>query len=743
VLLYLSARKRPCTFSKDGALDTTEEVPKEQPIKRVKAKNNQNVEKQRTAEMLDKLANILPGEGKEGKWEIDDSKLKIKPAYEFAATSVELPSKSTQQQLIQLYFKHGYSTFPILPRKLFLKQFESNSEEELTQPLLLYVLFAFGAQYQPKPNIHLADGYFRHAKNLLDNALNHPRLSTVIALALMSLYDGNNERTRGTIYSAMSFQMCFDLNLMKDYSGDAGYYNNGSEWNIEILELRKRICWGCYYLDKMIHIQTGQPWMVRSRDIQLDMPLLQPGDDVTEHEILEVFVSSIKLLQMGERILQPEQQAVVVDHQMSSFNSDNELLHWLRSLPPHLQWTTTACIIPPIPPPNPPRSSAVCQLHLIYNLIELIVLKPYTTSHNKSIQQRSITVSTNIIRLITLLTEKSNWILSYTFILSTLMEAIRIQLKYCSSEISSLARHARYMFQQSIQLLQVLLLSRNSLYSTIHEFTTKLNQLLTEKQLPAQEDHTIYDILDPFVLQEDLQRSNNNNNPWSIDVSSVKTKSYTTPSISTQTHNIYNSHYHDNLFHTSWRAAMTVDRAHYPSTKIPLDFLHVEQDHPHPHPHPHAHHHHHHHHQKQIKTNQDYHHELSSDQFAALVAQIQETNEKSSEGSHSNNHDNSNSSNNSRHDNSNNTSHTNTPNNDDLLFTLLSESRQKDGHQPQHRQSFSQHPYMNVGLGIYASAHQHHSDVIRQHIPASSSNRPVILTHQGQVIVTDKANKQK
>ncbi|CAO3675653.1 unnamed protein product [Rhizopus stolonifer] len=667
--MQCKARRRPCTFSKDGEATETIEEPIKEPVKKIK-KNNQNLEKQKTAEMLDKLSNMLPGE-------------------ESSPPAVELPSKSTQQQWISLYFKHGYSTFPILPRKLFLKQFEANCGE-LTQPLLLYILFALGAQYQTKPNMHLADGYFRHAKNLLEHALNYPRLSTVIALALMSLYDGNNEKTKSNIYSAMAFQMCFDLGLMKNYSGD---YEDNEEWNIEVLELRKRVCWGCYYLDKLIHIQSGQPWMVRNRDIQLDMPLLQPGDDVTEHEILEVFVSSIKLLQIGERLLQPDQPGIMIDHQ--PYHSDNELLHWLRTLPPHLQWTTTACIIPPIPPPNPPRNAMVCQLHLFYNLFELIVLKPYTVASNKLIQQRSITVSTNIIRLISLSTEKSNWVLNYTFILNGTMEAIRNQLKYSTSETLSLARHARYMFQQSVQLLQVLLLSRNSLHSTINEFTVKLNKLLTEAPPPpaVEEEGTLYDIIDPFVLHEELQRTT-----WPAN---VKTKSYTTPCVSAPTHTIYNNQYHDHLFHTSWRAAMTVDRGvHYP--KMPIDFL--EGDKPHKPEYP----------------------DLSGEQFAALVAQIQETSQKSENGSSSSSH--------SNHRTSNNTSNNNSSHEDDLLFSLLSESRPKE---IPPKPSFS-HPYMNVGLGIYASAHQHHNDVIRQHIPASSSNRPVILTHQGQVVVDNK-----
>ncbi|CAO3581369.1 unnamed protein product [Absidia cylindrospora] len=57
-------------------------------------------------------------------------------------------------------------------------------------------------------------------------------------------------------------------------------------------------------------------------------------------------------------------------------------------------------------------------------------------------------------------------------------------------------------------------------------------------------------------------------------------------------------------------------------------------------------------------------------------------------------------------------------------------------------------PYKSIGLGVYASAHRHHSDVIGQHyhgrnetnMSATGNNkmdhRPVILNHHGQVLVT-------
>ncbi|RCH86376.1 hypothetical protein CU097_000799, partial [Rhizopus azygosporus] len=82
--------KRPCTFSKDGMLDNSDHIADEEEKsdhvkKKIKTKNSNsnhsNHKKQKTVDILDKLANLLPGEGKEGKWEIDDGHLKLRGHY--------------------------------------------------------------------------------------------------------------------------------------------------------------------------------------------------------------------------------------------------------------------------------------------------------------------------------------------------------------------------------------------------------------------------------------------------------------------------------------------------------------------------------------------------------------------------------------------------------------------------------------------------------------------------------------
>lgn len=851
-MTFQLARRRPCSFSKNGSVDqleiddfTTTETPlspspprsrASTPLMKTTATTTTSPKDAKqimaTTEVLNRLTKALPGEGKEGKWELDQTKLRRinkQAIVDYNDYSINLPSKVTQQRLIQLYFKHAYSMFPIIPKQLFYQQFDSpnhqvTSASYLLSPLLLLMVFAHGATCQNLEEE--ADTYFHHAKSIVlgrSSLLHKPKLSTVIALALMSLYE-SRENPNATLYSALAFQMCLDLDLMRDYSGNlersTDINEDDEDGGTVSKELRKRVCWGCYTLDKVIHIQSGQPWMLRSKDIELDMPLLQPGDDVAEHGVLEGFVATIKLLQIAERILQPESlqqigQPVVRTHthDQMSLNQDNILLRWLRSLPSHLQWTSqlntgssNIASSPSIKPSNP----MICQLHLLYNFIEVCVLKPYTSSTVRSIHQRSTAVATHITRLVAILSENPVWIFNYAFTINALIESTLMHLRDCSHENLNLARHARFMFQQAMHTTKSLLGSAKTdrCISRITEFVAALDQGLTE----ADANSTIYldeeEVMTPFALGSlNARYGEEGRQQWSklnyfanglVTPPTVKSKSISMSSsmfVPTAPFHGYGGHsaITDNILQTSSSlsqqqqpSAWKMTNAHMSPSRFqfskahsnPFDFLnsttastssdeawqqsrHTEKS------------------KATSSVNNSsnkqstYHQHAPSDllttntDIAALVAQIQDTN--------NNNHNSDGSSNSSTNEtqarppsqdwntssnsvlsaaietrsDSNNTIH----DNENLFFTLLSSS---ENHH--HRTTNSNNtnkvnsnttttssrrsseprqymqPYMNVGLGIYASAHQHHNDVIRQHLPNSTNtnNRPVMLSHQQQ-----------
>ncbi|KAI8142469.1 fungal-specific transcription factor domain-containing protein [Fennellomyces sp. T-0311] len=487
------ARQRPCSFSKDGptsmeedeyvglspsqtpsSLDTVQTVsdstvfdsPREHRQRKGPAQNISNGAREKhreTTEVLDELCASWPAEGMERRWVVDEDvlyaeKLPVEGLSDRMASSNN--NLVIQQHLIGLFFRHRYPIFPIIPKRILYDHLERRGF--LCTPLLLNTIYAHAAHFADDDR-NQAKMYYARAIELLDDYLDVPRLSTIVALCLLSLYEQVNESgssnysatlCRSQAYSSIAFRMCFDLGIHKRYLLNQRLSRGD-------VELHKRILWSCYCLDKMQNVCLGRPWVIQSKDIDLDLPLTQPGDDVEEHEVIEYFSTLIKLLQICEHAFQTDTvrsaRTVVrsIEQEQLAYSFDSGLLLWLRSLPTHLQWTpfpTQTNVVATHPPPN----AMIAHLHLFYNLIELGVLRPYSAITGKTIQQRCSTIATNITQLTCSLAEQTNFILSYSFVADAIMAAVRVHLLNCSSENMTFARHSRFMFQRSLRSLRTL-----------------------------------------------------------------------------------------------------------------------------------------------------------------------------------------------------------------------------------------------------------------------------------------------
>lgn len=478
-------------------------------------------------------------------------------------------------------------------------------------------------------NRQFADVYFQQASMLFFQSNFKPTPNTVIALMLMSLYE-SDENKNPSIYVAIAIQMCFDLYLLKDY------YSIGDS---DLKEQQKRICWGCYVLDKLVHIQPGQPWLLKSKDINLDMPLFQPGDDIAEHSILESFVATIKLLQIAEPLLRPD----FAQHQtlMVYDQPDHDLARWLRSLPPHLQWTpsvdkTTTSNTPPV-------SAMACQLHLVYNVVEMFV--------TKHIESRIANTASNLIRIITFLSEKQEWMFNQHFIVYALLECTKLNLQVCSCDNLNLARNANFMFQQSILGLKNVLCAAKTttIRLAITEFTQNLEKVIHEAA---------------DKQQQKLLFNTNYAKPPSITMSSTM---------------FVPNHLSDEALFYEMMSPHRFQSTNYVNTKSQLSA---------------------------VSSPSTFHSQSNStNDLESLVAQIQEKN-SNNEALYTTS--------------SSSTTTTATQNDEDLLFSLLSSTEHRTANSKKSSNPYLS--YMNVGLGIYASAHQHHNDVIKQHLRISPSN---------------------
>jgi Fungal specific transcription factor domain len=97
----------------------------------------------------------------------------------------------------------------------------------------------------------------QHARALLfeDLSRGHSRIPTVQALLLLSANEvGQGNRTQAWLYSGMAFRLIEDMGVCID-----GHLYAGSvQLSDQDVEIRHRLFWSCYFMDKMISLYLGR-----------------------------------------------------------------------------------------------------------------------------------------------------------------------------------------------------------------------------------------------------------------------------------------------------------------------------------------------------------------------------------------------------------------------------------------------------------------------------------------------------
>ncbi|CAO3598165.1 unnamed protein product [Absidia cylindrospora] len=738
--------------------------------------------------------------GNKGNWYIDEYQLLDEPtinnplsllAAPVAATSYTtqrptMPSRKIQRQLIHSYYRHRYPLFHMIPQDLLLQHFDNPGVS--ISPMLLLAIFAHGAQFDVTDGGTKADGYFDQAKDLLNTVLGVPCLSTVAAFCILSLYEpklGVDYRSRSVSYSALAFRMCDELGYGQIESRSTGVDDDGGQ-----KELHKRVAWGCYCLDKIQGTCFGHSWMIRLQDMNLDLPRCYwPNED---QEQMECFVAFIKLMQMAEQSLKPNHfmkfpSGGHVDESLAH-RLDQDLFHWLQALPLHLHWTplhtpgpssaasSSASSPATMPmPSHPPRNAWIAHLHLLFNLVQLRILLPFASPSclNKLLHQRCMAVATHLTQLTWYMAKQPDHILSYALTGTAIMVATRSHFMNCGHQDSSLAWHARYMFQRGIQSLSILVQQEQRSIPGIDSFLARVEGALHKVDTP-----------NGSLLNGSNMDDTNHMHLTGSEQNAAEVLSHAFGASSTSTsasiwQPTLNNH-HEHQYHHLHEEP----QHHLSTTTDPLDFLGTTAT--------------------ADTWNQQRMAPSSVDALlykSRLLLEDQRHQEIASGGllmSHAKLNDPfllsswmmrhskdlmttpppapSSSSSNSLATASI-PSHQPMPTGtttvaDESLFwpqlpldaaatstptatpspltTTTSSLKRTATPTPtttpataigMPARSYGQ--YMNIGLGVYASAHQHHNDVIRQHIPDTpgrKASRPVILTHQGQVIVTPPDN---
>lgn len=327
----------------------------------------------------------------------------------------QLPDQTVQNRLLDIYFRHIHSSFPVIHKRSFLSVYEKthsyasesdgpsalNRRPRRIPTLLLLTMFAIAARYDdgasvPPPSDpalmwSAGDEYLNAAKIILDQTYSSSRLSTCQALLLMGYREvGIGAMAQAWTYIGMAIRMAQDLGMHRGADGWARVGLGGrlfSEWE---LQERKRIWYGCVILDKYISTYIGRPLMIFERDF--DTPL--PSED--DPEELEEWTGSTASNQATPSpayriscfnasstlsgVLSTIVQNIYAVRPVTSRHAESIVLEglldkWYLDLPEHLRYDPNTGNAKPTPLPH------ILTLHMQYWCAVLLLHRPFIRSN--------------------------------------------------------------------------------------------------------------------------------------------------------------------------------------------------------------------------------------------------------------------------------------------------------------------------------------------------------------------------
>ncbi|KAJ1535595.1 hypothetical protein HK096_002275 [Nowakowskiella sp. JEL0078] len=190
-------------------------------------------------------------------------------------------------ELIDLYFKHINSMFPILNHNVFMKTADTQS------PLLLNAMFALSARYStnisicPNPDQLYSAGdqfYVKARENILE-CMERPSPSMVSALLMLAMYgvvwyiiisSGSGRDSPAWMFSGMAVRMAQELRLNIEPKLEEAVNTRGGSRSTNTGQLSResdrRIWWCCYVLDRYCASISSRPTIIADKDCKAYLP---------------------------------------------------------------------------------------------------------------------------------------------------------------------------------------------------------------------------------------------------------------------------------------------------------------------------------------------------------------------------------------------------------------------------------------------------------------------------------------
>lgn len=312
--------------------------------------------------------------------------------------------------LLSLHWNRQHHSFLITYRPAFMRDMATGGP--YFSKLLLNAIYFGASKFSNRPEVRqdptdarTAGWTFRRrVKELLGSALDRSEITTIQALLVMtsSLFALGDERSAAWLYAGTAFRMIIDLGMHVD----ATMLPNMRRLSPEDLEIRRRVFWGAFVVDKIQSLYQGRPVSLQHCDTRVSLSFmdhyeeLEPWQPFAYSDIqsysgspgysVSTFVQLCKLSLVLNEILNKvysERSSNRSPHDLiACLNTlDGQLKDWHDALPDHLRFNAHATKV--VPPPH------VLSLLALYHVQVILLHRPFVSEGHLHTADPSVALS--------------------------------------------------------------------------------------------------------------------------------------------------------------------------------------------------------------------------------------------------------------------------------------------------------------------------------------------------------------
>ncbi|KAH8129727.1 C6 transcription factor [Trichoderma asperelloides] len=312
--------------------------------------------------------------------------------------------------LLSIHWNRQHHSFLVTYRPAFMRDMACGGP--YFSKLLLNAIYFGASKFSPRlevrkdaNDVRTAGWKFRErVRELLGGSLDSSRITTIQALLQMtnSLFALGDERSAAWLYSGMAFRMIIDLGMHVDLT-KTGRFSD------EDLEIRRRVFWGAFVIDKMQSLYQGRPVSLKDTDVLVPIKFLDTHEELEDWQpfaystltpkysgspaySVSTFSALCRLSLVMSDILSCIYTERCVDQSPTDLASMLDRLQvklddWKAALPSHVQMN----LLDPegagaFPPPH------VFSLHAMHNVLVILLHRPFVADGHLYNTSRSILV---------------------------------------------------------------------------------------------------------------------------------------------------------------------------------------------------------------------------------------------------------------------------------------------------------------------------------------------------------------